>query len=389
LTTTRRSWTTAVVLAAALVAGLAGPSSPTRTAAAAAPSSAYLLAAADGFLYAYGAEPGPDGSPVPVLHVADLRAPGGPVWLGATRLPGSATSLAAAGGRVYAGSEERGVWVVDAVEPARPAVVGTYPTAGAVWGLAADGARVVATDRGGLVGTPATLQHGGLHVIDVADPARPQRASFMELGDALDVALVGSLAHVAAFREGLRTVDLADPTAAVVVGTYDAPLMVSVGVHEYRTVAAAGRPVYVSYVDYDRSAVRGSGLDVVGVAEPTRPTAVGRLLGPPGIVDVLRSAGAGYAFRTEGDLNRTLRVYALGSACPAPMAGHALGSEAVDALVVGTVLYAATGTGGLRVLPLADTRPTPTPSPGRSRTGIAGGRAGRSRAIAGGGVARA
>ena len=64
----------------------------------------------------------------------------------------------------------------------------------------------------------------GLQIIDVSNPSAPALVgSYDTAGMAQDVAVSGTLAYVVNFDDGLEIVDVSHPAVPVRVGIYDTP----------------------------------------------------------------------------------------------------------------------------------------------------------------------
>ncbi|MGH8528120.1 MAG: LVIVD repeat-containing protein, partial [Gammaproteobacteria bacterium] len=96
---------------------------------------------------------------------------------------------------------------------------------------------------------------GALHVIDISNPASPQRVGGYGIrGSAWDVAVSGKYAYVADDVAGLQIIDVSDPTSCVRVGNCDTSGS-AVG------VAMSGNCAYIADGYY--------GLQVFDVSNPT------------------------------------------------------------------------------------------------------------------------
>jgi hypothetical protein len=148
------------------------------------------------------------------LRVVDVSSPTLPTTIGVLKadadvVPWSGHGVTVVGNYAYVAAGDSGLRIVDVSRPAFPVEVGFYEMSGALDVEAIDGYAYVA----------ATL---GLYVIDVSDPTAPVQVGFCKIpGRALDVAVSGDNAYVAAHDMGLRVVDVSIPTSPVEVGFYD------------------------------------------------------------------------------------------------------------------------------------------------------------------------
>lgn len=138
--------------------------------------------------------------------------------------------------------------------PFAPTLVGSYDTPGSAYGVAVAGERAYVADY-----------YGGLHVIDIGDPASPLLMGTLDTpGRALAVAVAGDRAYVADWSSGLAVVDVSDPAVPALLGTC------STGAYAYG-VAVSGRHAFL---------VGTSGLQVIDISDPANPTLVGSCATP-------------------------------------------------------------------------------------------------------------
>jgi hypothetical protein len=96
-------------------------------------------------------------------------------------------AVTVAGPYAYVADSYGGLQVIDVSDPARPQWVGGYDTSGSAQGVAVSGNYAYVADS-----------YGGLQVIDVSNPANPCRVgSYNTPGVAVDVAVSGHYAYVA------------------------------------------------------------------------------------------------------------------------------------------------------------------------------------------------
>ncbi len=114
-----------------------------------------------------------------------------------------------------------------------------------------------------IVGSLALLSdgQGGLRIIDYSDPANPAEISSIETpGNARDIVVVNGLAFIADEESGLRMIDFSDPEHPAEVWTFDTP-------GRAYGVAVVGSFAYVA--DYE------GGLRIVDISDPESPHEVG------------------------------------------------------------------------------------------------------------------
>jgi len=141
-------------------------------------------------------DPGDDGWG---LTLCDVTAPDDPDQLGAVSTPGTALALALDDGRAWVADGERGITPVDLAVPSAMVAGASLDVGAKAWDVASLGdAVVVAAD------------HAGLVLLSAADGAPLSSLDTLD-GDAMGLALDGSLAWVATGGAGLAGVDLSDP----------------------------------------------------------------------------------------------------------------------------------------------------------------------------------
>jgi hypothetical protein len=136
-------------------------------------------------------------------------------------------------------------------------------------------ALAVAEDYAYIVGGRSDANTSLLWVVDLSDPRSPRRIGVCKLSDggwsAWDVAVAGRYAYVAEGLHDLRVVDVADPAAPKVVGSYYTPLPGTSSVDYSKdfnqSVAVAGNYVFVTDGHL--------GMRVLDVSNPANPKFVG------------------------------------------------------------------------------------------------------------------
>jgi hypothetical protein len=231
--------------------------------------------------------------------------------------PWACTGVAGAvSGYAYAGTA-----VVDARDPARPAVVART---GPLKRLSPD--RRYGFQVGAVSGTGRGITFNEtLRVYDLSDPSAPRAvgAYHRDVPGSLltDVAVVGDRGYAGWGQTtqgrpsggGVRVFDLADPTRLALVGN-DAGFATEGYVS---AVASDGRWLFTLHPT-GAAALRPSLLRVLDLSDPLRPTEAGSF-GYCGYRPVDVAAAAGYAYVTAGADG--LGVFAPGAAGPPPTPG--------------------------------------------------------------------
>jgi len=219
--------------------------------------------------------------------VADVARAAAPVVVGQTAaLADDVVGIAVAGRYAYAAARFAGLYVLDVGDPADPRVLARVDTPG----VASDVA-VAAVDGRPVIGARHVfLADGadGLRVIDVADPTAPREvAAAGTPGFAQAVAVEGALAAVAALDGGLRLFDVGRPEDPrpdrAITQVHGAPL-------EVWDVALAGGGAYM--------ATRRHGLCRAPLSGAAPSDVLCRVSGIDGVRDaaVAVAAGARHVF---------------------------------------------------------------------------------------------
>jgi hypothetical protein len=144
----------------------------------------------------------------------DLSLPAAPHRAASYEAKGTGfADIAVVGGVAYLADPVAGVRVVDFRDPGNPSVLAAEPTATAATGvaIASIGARTIAVAT-----TPA-----GLRTVDGAGLATLATWQLRALVPLASVHVAGTRAYVAALRDGVRVVDLADPAAPADAGYFN------------------------------------------------------------------------------------------------------------------------------------------------------------------------
>jgi hypothetical protein len=251
------------------------------------------------------------------LYELDITDPSSPSVADVFTLASTytATSLALSGNRAFVGHGFSGLQVIDLESSDPQPLVGL-----STWSVATVGDR---------------LFDGGTALV-VADIESPDPVpSFARLGQySLDVAVAGAYAYVA--DGDLRTVDVADPTAPVVLGTLTTP-------GSSYAVAMAGDHLMVA----DGSA----GLRVIDVSVPSAPSYAGSV-DTPGVANDVAVDGT-LAAISDWTAGLTLADISQ-PALPQLRANLALAQPSMGVALSGGLAYVAVGTAGLQIVEVSD-----------------------------------
>jgi hypothetical protein len=112
---------------------------------------------------------------------------------------------------------EAGLQVIDVSNPADPQRVGGYDTSGEARGVAVSGNYAYVAARSGV---HAPMGDAGLQVIDVSNPADPQRVGGYDTEGAWACGGLGQLRLRGGWDSGLQVIDVSDPANPQRVGGY-------------------------------------------------------------------------------------------------------------------------------------------------------------------------
>jgi hypothetical protein len=183
----------------------------------------------------------------PCLEILDITSPATPSVVGRTGVMSDIVQgVAVAGDYAYLADGSGGLHIINVSDPAAPTEVGLHDTPGNAYSVAVAGDYAYVADGS-----------SGLRIINASEPANPTEVGFYDTaGNAYSVAVAGDYVYVADGPDGLRIIDVSQPANPTEVGFYGA----------WGSVAVAGNYAYVA---------DGSGLRIINVSSPANPTEVG------------------------------------------------------------------------------------------------------------------
>ena len=176
----------------------------------------------------------------------------------------------------------------------------------------------------------------GVVVLDVSDPTRPRTAAEIAIGPSFGIHVAGNRAYVAGSTGGLTIVDVSNPAAPEVMGSYVDGGSVY-GVH------VTGSFAYLADLE--------EGLEILDVSQPENPFRVGRLPDGGGLRSV--AVLGGYAYLAN--VNDGLKIVDITSrSSPREVATVTGTSGARKVLVAEGHLFLGLHTQGIKVFDLTD-----------------------------------
>jgi len=200
------------------------------------------------------------------LEVFDISNPADPEHVGGFFVGAPANSVALAGNHalLVAGGA---LHAIDISDPANPARVARYDTGDDAQNVTVAGSFAYVASRSG-----TNSVGGGLHVINISNPANPQRVGGYSNTNAVDVAIVGNYAYLTAEPSrspgggvvqtpgALEVIDISNPATPNRVGRY-------VMAEQTHGIAVSG--------DYAYVADGRAGLQIINISDPAKPEFVG------------------------------------------------------------------------------------------------------------------
>ncbi|MDQ7798542.1 MAG: Ig-like domain-containing protein [Candidatus Edwardsbacteria bacterium] len=175
--------------------------------------------------------------------------------------------------------------------------------------------------------------------VNISDPAAPVYRGWTSIGsgDLTGIVIRDTLAYLSDWGYGLRIVNVKNPLAPVLVGSYDSP-------GSPRGLALSGNYVYLADAN--------SGLQVIDVSDPANPASAGSL-DTPGDAFAVAVAG-NYAY--VADATGGLRVINISDpVSPVEAGSYFTGANYTMGVTVnGSLAYLADGSYGLRIINISN-----------------------------------
>lgn len=211
------------------------------------------------------------------ITIIDLSHPAAPVVSGTLQVPQAPVDLEMVDSFLFVAAQTSGVIVIDIADPGAPGIFDSIPTSESATGVCVtDSAVYIAEGMDGLqvfgraaldgwpvvswsttwINAPYTAMHvkgtlvylaqwweSDLVIVDISNELAPETIGTLSTWKPRDVFVVGTTAYIADDSRGLRTVEVSDPTAPVLldslsVGTMTAYGVWSDGLHAYLASSA-------------------------------------------------------------------------------------------------------------------------------------------------------
>lgn len=149
------------------------------------------------------------------LRIIDISDPAIPVEVGAYDTPGRAYGIDKVGSVIYLANNNHGLWLFDVSDVTNPTLISVfeYEVQTFFWDVSVHNNIAY-----------ASMRWGGLHILDVSDPANVFEISFVPATDqTLEAVYQDGLVYLADYQAGIRVVDVNDPANPSVISTFAAP----------------------------------------------------------------------------------------------------------------------------------------------------------------------
>ena len=188
------------------------------------------------------------------LRVIDISDPSAPEEVGYFRDGGAAKDVVVIGDYAYVANGYSGLKIIDVSNSAVPCEIGAEHLP-----ISAD-AIAVSGDYAYLTGYQSSAT-GEVFVLDVSDPTAPSRSDSLDVAgtNPRGITVEGNYVYVAAYSEGLRIIDVSNPTAIVEVGAETSYLAIGVAVQGGHAYVGAG----------------GNRMNIIDITNPAAPVVVG------------------------------------------------------------------------------------------------------------------
>ncbi|MBW2311972.1 MAG: beta-propeller domain-containing protein [Deltaproteobacteria bacterium] len=286
------------------------------------------------------------------LQVIDIIDPESPEIVGSLEMQNSGRALFVQvnEGYAYVVSDLTGDFsleVIDISDPENPAGVGYFGTQGSPRDLYVSGDYAYVVWEGT---NPIGQQQGGLKIIDITDPEAPAKASYTGTGTgAQGVYVSGNYAYVAdGGWSGLLIFDVSNPENPNNIGTLDV---------EYATkVYASGNYAYVA----------GAGdLQVIEVSDPQNPQTAGSVERSTGAQGMYVTGSYAYIAAYENGID-VIKI--TDPENPTLITTVDTPGKAKDIFVSGSHAYVADNEGGLQIIDLSNLSTVPDGGDGSDQT---------------------
>lgn len=257
------------------------------------------------------------------LEILDVRGPRNIRKLCQVPDTEQARGIAIVGDIAFVSCNVNGLKLFNVGDPAKAVYLGQYSARDG------DPHQFLAVGKTGYL----TEWHGGVDIIDMADPLKPRRLSqYKDGGMAFSIQIVGPYAYVTEYKEGLKILDISDSSNPVMIGEHN-------NGGETNALYVAGGKAYVC----DKL----QGLEILDVTDPAHPLLLGTFMGGGSTVGVRLVDDYALVINWERGLEA---IDVRDPAKPARIGSFFDGGRPNGLQVVGDLAYVADGTDGLEII---------------------------------------
>jgi len=262
------------------------------------------------------------------LQIINISDPTNPTYVGGYTTKYS-RGVCVDGSYAYLANREYGVEVVDISNPFAPVSANTFSCSGSAIGV------FVAEGKAYVSGGAA-----GLYILDASvQPNLSELGTYDTHRYSYDVAVNGSYAYLAAYRDGIITVDISDPNAPLIVAT-----------NKWTSSPYAYRLDIVDDMLY--VAADSKGLVIYDLVNPAAPSFVTEydFVTSGAIRDVKVSGNYAYCVNNSSSSTNSLGIVDISDpAHPVYVGGYNTGNRAYGVDVKGTTVYLASNFNGIQI----------------------------------------
>jgi len=198
------------------------------------------------------------------IDIVDISNPSSPFLKGSYNTGRGAYDVSVSGNYAYIADDSDGLVIVDISNPSSPFLKGSYNTGRGAFDVSVSGNYAYITDS------------TGINIIDISNPSSPfLKGSYNNGGNYFDVSVSGNYAYITN-GTGIDIVDIEDPSSPILVGSYFPVLTYNynfVPKGQYFKVPGEARKLSVSG---SYAYILGNyGLVIVDITDPSAPTLVG------------------------------------------------------------------------------------------------------------------
>ncbi|MBN2764167.1 MAG: T9SS type A sorting domain-containing protein [Bacteroidales bacterium] len=185
------------------------------------------------------------------MYIYNIASPASPVKTGSMPLTG-VTEVFVDHNNAYAIRRDQGFSVIDITTLSSPVEIYHYETAGFAMGIDLEGNYAYIAE-----------EYNGLRILDVSDPSEITRKGFLQIDKVYDVGVNGTYAYLACMEDGIQVIDVSDPEKPILNNT------IPVTDYALQIVIEENK----AYILFDNNEMR-----IIDISQPSSPSELGSLL---------------------------------------------------------------------------------------------------------------